>query len=94
MCMTNRQYDNRLRKLQDLEEQKKALEVQIRTLQDEIKRDMGDLEEVNTGKWIVRFTKVMSNRFDSAAFKKAHSRLYNEFCRSAESRRFSYKATA
>lgn len=91
MCMTNRQYDNRLKKLAELEEQKKALEEQIKALQDEIKQDMGDLEEVNTGKWIIRFTKVFSNRFDSAAFKKEHAKLYKDFCKASESRRFSYK---
>lgn len=91
MCMTNRQYDNRLKKLAELEEQKKALEEQIKAIQEELKADMGDLEEIDTGKWIVRFTRVISKRFDSTAFKKEHSKLYRDFCRETESRRFSYK---
>lgn len=91
MCMTNRQYDNRLKKLQALEEQKKAIEAEIKALQDEIKADMGDVEEVDTGKWIVRFTTVISKRFDSAAFKKDHAGLYATYTRPTESRRFSYK---
>lgn len=91
MCMTNRQYDNRLKKLAELEEQKKALDEQIKALQDEIKQDMGDTEEINTGKWIIRFTRVVSSRFDSTSFKKEHAKLYKDFCKATESRRFSYK---
>lgn len=94
MCMTNRQYDNRLRKLSELEAQKKELEEQIKALQEEIKSDMGDTEEIDTGKWIVRWTKSISNRFDTTAFKKSHKKLYDEFCKASESRRFSYKAIA
>lgn len=91
MCYTNRQIDNRMKKLAELEAQKKELEEQIKALQEDIKQDMGDLEEIDTGKWIVRFTKVISNRFDSAAFKKDHAGLYATYQRPTESRRFSYK---
>ena len=94
MCMTNRQVDNRLKKLQALEEQKKELETMIKALQEELKEDMGDLEEIETGHFLLRYTKVVSSRFDSAAFKKEHAKLYKELCRPAESRRFSYKETA
>lgn len=94
MCMTERQYDNRLKKLQALEEQKKELEAAIKALQDELKADMGDLEEIQTGHFLLRYTKVVSTRFDSTAFKKAHSKLYKDFCKETESRRFSYKETA
>lgn len=91
MCYTNRQIDNRLKKLAELEAQKKELEEQIKAIQEDLKADMGDLEEIDTGKWIVRWTKSISNRFDTTAFKKAHSKLYKDFCKETESRRFSYK---
>ena len=94
MCMTNRQVDNRLKKLQALEEQKKELETMIKALQDELKKEMGDLEEIETGHFLLRYTKVVSSRFDSTAFRKAHSDLYKDFCKETESRRFSYKDTA
>lgn len=94
MCYTARQIDNRMKKLAELEAQKKALDEQIAAIKADLQADMGDLEEVTTDKWIVRFTKTVSNRFDSTAFKKAHKKLYDEFCKPSESRRFSYKGIA
>lgn len=94
MCMTNRQYDNRMKKLADLEAQKKELEEKIKVLQDEIKEDMGDLEEVETDNFIIRWTKTISNRFDTTTFKKEQKALYDQYLTSSESRRFSFKAIA
>ena len=47
-----------------------------------------ELEELNLGNVIVRFTNILSNRFDTTAFKKLHKDLYNEFIKQVASRRF------
>ena len=51
-----------------------------------------DTEEMTTGKYIVRWTSVLSNRFDTTAFKKAHGELYKEYTKQSASRRFSISA--
>ena len=91
MCYTNRQYDNRMKKLAELEEKKKALEAEIDAIINDLKADMGDMELVETGKWVIRWTKVSSNKFDSASFKKDHAALYASYQKPTSSRRFSYK---
>lgn len=48
-----------------------------------------DLEELEAGAYIVRWTSVLSNRFDSSAFKKAYADLYKSFTKQVMSRRFS-----
>ena len=61
------------------------------TLRDSIKAEMEqrDLEELEAGAYIVRWTSVLSNRFDSSAFKKAYADLYKSFTKQVASRRFS-----
>ena len=58
---------------------------------DERKAEMleRDTEELEAGKYIVRWTSVLSNRFDSTAFKKQHSELYKSFTKQVASKRFS-----
>ena len=60
-------------------------------LRDSIKAEMEqrDLEELEAGAYIVRWTSVLSNRFDSSAFKKAYADLYKSFTKQVMSRRFS-----
>ena len=60
-------------------------------LRDSIKAEMEkrDLEELEAGAYIVRWTSVLSNRFDSSAFKKSYADLYKTFTQQVSSRRFS-----
>lgn len=89
--MTERMIVNRVRKLKELEAQQKKIEEQIEALKAEIKADMQrkDLEEQKAGDYMVRFTTVISNRFDGKAFKADHAKLYDQYMRATESRRFS-----
>ena len=48
-----------------------------------------ETEELTAGQYIVRWTPVLSNRFDSTAFKKMYSDLYKAFTKQTASRRFS-----
>lgn len=66
------------------EYQKKADDIK-----DEIKACMGDEQEIKTEHYIVRWTKVSSNKFDQSAFKEAHPDMFESFKRISESRRFS-----
>ena len=63
-------------------------------IRDSIKAEMmeRDTEELAAGQYIVRWTSVLSNRFDTTAFKKEHCELYKAFTKQTASRRFSISA--
>ena len=46
-------------------------------------------EELTAGAYIVRYTSVISNRFDSTTFKRLYADLYKDFTKPVSSRRFS-----
>lgn len=89
--MTNRQYENRIKKIQNLEEQVKALQDQIDGLKDEIKASM-TTDEVNTGSFIIRWKEVISRRLDSTALKKALPDVWQTYSKDSSSRRFTITA--
>ena len=47
------------------------------------------VEEMICGQYIVRYTSVVSNRFDSTTFKRLYADLYKDFTKPVSSRRFS-----
>ena len=80
-----------LRELEDLIEEAKA---EVEALRDEIKAEMlsRDTEELTAGKYIVRWTSVLSTRFDSTAFKKVMPEVYKAYTKQVSSRRFTISA--
>ena len=60
------------------------------TLRDEIKMEMlsRNTEELETGRYIVRWTSVLSQRFDSTKFKKDLPDVYSAYTKQVTSRRF------
>ena len=48
-----------------------------------------DTEELEAGAYIIRYTNVISNRFDSTTFKRLYADLYKDFTKQSMSRRFS-----
>ena len=77
-----------LKELEALIEEAKA---EAEALRDEIKTEMlnRNTEEMEAGQYIVRYTTVLSNRFDSTAFKKVMPDIYKSFTKQVSSRRFS-----
>ena len=77
-----------LKELENLIEEAKA---EAETLRDEIKSEMlkRDADELEAGQYIVRFTPVLSQRFDTTAFKKALPDLYKAYIKQVSSSRFS-----
>lgn len=45
-------------------------------------------EELTAGNYIIRYTSVISNRFDSTTFKRLYADLYKDFTKPVSSRRF------
>ena len=77
-----------LRELEDMEEEIKA---EAEAIRDILKAEMADreVEELVVGNYIVRWTSVLSNRFDTTGFKKLYGDLYKAFTKQTNSRRFS-----
>lgn len=88
--MGERALENRIKKLKELEEQKKELDAKITGLQEEIKKEMESkgTEELKVGIFIIRFTSVLSNRFDTKKFKEKYAELYKEYTKPVASMRF------
>lgn len=80
-----------LRALEELIEEAKA---EAETLRDAIKADMPsrDTEELTAGKYIVRWTSVLSDRFDTTAFKKVLPDVYKAYTKQVSSKRFTISA--
>ena len=77
--------------LQELEGFMEEIRAEADTVRDAIKAEMmaRGVEEMEAGKFIIRWTPVLSNRFDSTAFKKLYGELYKSFTKQTASRRFS-----
>ena len=60
-------------------------------IRDSIKIEMMEqgVEEMEAGKYIIRYTSVLSNRFDTTAFKKIYGDLYKAYTKQTASKRFS-----
>ena len=82
---------SKIEQLKELEALIEEAKAEVETLKDEIKEEMlnRNTEELVVGKHIVRWTSVVSNRFDSTAFKKEMEDVYNRYVKTTESRRFS-----
>ena len=80
-----------LKALEELIEEAKA---EAETLRDSIKQELlnRNTEELTAGKYIVRWTSVLSQRFDSTAFKKVMPEVYKAYTKQISSKRFSISA--
>ena len=92
--MSTIELESRIAKMQEWEAIAEEAKAEAEAIRDTIKEEMQkrDTSELVAGKFIVRWTSVTSNRFDSSAFKKIHGDLYKAFCKAVESRRFSVSA--
>ena len=87
--MSNYSLEPKVKELMELKKFAEEIEAEITTLEDELKAIMGDEEELFAGAYKVSWKNVVSNRFDSAKFKKAYPELAVAFTKLVTSRRFS-----
>lgn len=82
-------------KVEELKELEALIEeatAEANTIRDSIKAEMfaRDTEEMNLGKYIVRFTACLSSRFDTKRFKEVFGEdVYKAYTKEVNSRRFS-----
>ena len=83
--------EKRIEKMQEWEALAEEAKAEAEALRDEIKAEMlaRDTEELAAGRYIVRWTSVLSNRFDTTEFKKQYIDLYKHFTKQVTSKRFS-----
>ena len=89
--MDNKELIKKIEALNEWETILEEAKAEVEAIRDEIKADMAEkeLEEMDLGQYIVRWTPVLSNRFDTTAFKKAYGDLYKAYTKQVASRRFS-----
>lgn len=89
--MTNKQLDNRVKKLQGIESQMKELEEQAEAIRAEIKADLEEKGEDkhDTGSFIIRWKEIISRRLDSKALKAALPDVFAAYSKESSTRRFS-----
>ncbi|OUN25961.1 hypothetical protein B5G37_01665 [Pseudoflavonifractor sp. An85] len=82
---------SRITELEELEELMEELKAEIEGIKDELKRHMDSmgLEELAVGTHIIRYTSVLTPRFDTTAFKKALPQVYTAYIKQTQSKRFS-----
>lgn len=89
--MRTNEMTSKIRELKELKAMAEELAAEITAIEDTIKAEMTarNTDEMTVDVYKIRWTKVLSNRFDSASFKKAMPELYGQFTKQTESRRFS-----
>ncbi len=80
----------KVEKLKELEELLEEVKTEAESVRDEIKQEMltQDTEELEAGQYIIRWTSVLTNRFDTTAFKKVLPDVYKAYTKQITSRRF------
>lgn len=88
--MSNIDIESKIEQLKELEELIEEAKAEVEALKDEIKAEMlkRNTEEMEAGRFIVRWTSVLSNRFDSTAFKKVLPDVYKAYTKQVASRKF------
>ena len=88
--MIKQEIINKIEELKQWEALMEEAKNEAEALRDAIKAEMYemDTEELVAGTYIVRWTSVLSNRFDTTAFKKVMPDVYKAYTKQVESRRF------
>ena len=89
--MSTIEITSKIEALKELEALIDEAKAEAEALRDEIKQEMlnRDTEELEAGQYIVRWTSVLSQRFDTTAFKKVMPDVYKSYTKQVSSKRFS-----
>ena len=91
--MDNKTMDSLVSELLKLEIEKRNAEKKMASVKNSIKAlmDAEGLDVVETEKHIVKYTKFVTNRFDTTKFKGEHADLYESYLYESPSERLTYK---
>ena len=86
--MSIKEIESVVRELQELRRMKEELETEISSLEDAIKSEMGDREQLTAGAYRIDWKTVVTSRLDTEAFKKALPEIAERFMKQTTTRRF------
>ena len=88
--MANNELLNKIEALNEWEALMEVAKAEIEAIRDSLKQEMLErgTEELECGQYILRYQTIVSNRFDSSAFKKTLPEVYKSFIRQSTSKRF------
>ena len=89
--MGQKELAEKVKELKGLKQMAEELAAEIASIEDDIKAEMTarGVSEMLVDVFKVRWTKVLSRRFDTTAFKATHTDLYGQYLKEVETRRFS-----
>lgn len=88
--MSTNQINSKIEAILELEKIAQKAKEEAEILRNEIKLEMArrNTEELTVGQYIIRWTSVLSQRFDATAFKKVMPDIYKAYLKQVPSRRF------
>lgn len=88
--MSTNQITSRIEAILELEKIAQKAKEEAEVLRNEIKQEMmnRNTEELTVGRYIIRWSTVLSQRFDAIAFKKVMPDIYKAYLKQVPSRRF------
>ncbi len=89
--MTNNEIITKIEALNEWEAIIEEAKAEAESLKDALKAELNsrELEELEAGQYIIRYTSVLTQRFDTTSFKKERPEMYKDFLKQSASRRFS-----
>ncbi|MBQ7954004.1 MAG: hypothetical protein IJ332_04625 [Clostridia bacterium] len=89
--MSTTELTSKIENIKTLQAMIDELTAEMEAVKDEVKAEMNakGVDEMTVSCFKVRYKEVKSSRFDSTAFKKTHADLYEQYCKTTFSRRFS-----
>ena len=88
--MSTNEMESKIRELRELRRMADEIAAEIETFQDSIKSEMTarNTDTLTGTDYKITWKTVTSKRFDSAAFRKTHGELYDQYTKETTSKRF------
>ena len=86
--MSNPNLEPKVKELMELKRMREELDVEISSIEDELKKAMGEEETMIAGAFKVSWKSVTTSRLDSSALKKALPEIAAKFMKQTTSKRF------
>ena len=86
--MSNPNLEPKVKELMELKRMREELDVEISSIEDELKKAMGDEETMIAGAFKVSWKSVTTNRLDSSALRKTLPEIAAKFMKQTTSKRF------
>lgn len=89
--MANNELLNKIEALNEWQALLEEAKAEAEAIRDDLKAEMlqRNTEELECGQYIIRYQSIVSNRFDSSAFKRLMPDVYKSFIKQSTSKRFS-----